>query len=160
TGRYLGNAFVPRAGELLENALHLFVGTSLKVNDRGLECAASGRSLVETWSRCDDEMWTGLTLDFRKERKPFRPDFRVGQDIFNRSEFRFRKKERGRMPVEQALVKQFLRMNAGTKNPNCLVDLAGDGSDEECLRRLDDVRELHRQLRSPDFAKFARDRLA
>ena len=84
-------------------------------------------------------MWTGLELDLREQREPLRCDFRVGQDIFNRSEFRFRKKKRGRIPVEQALVKQFLRMNAGAEDPNRLVYLAGDGSDEECLCWLDDV---------------------
>ena len=36
----------------------------------------------------------------------------------------------------------------------------GDGGDEKRLRRLSDVRELDRPLRSIDCAKFARDRLA
>src|SRR5256885_11124593 len=158
--RDLGNAAMAGADEPLENALHLLVGTSLKLNDRGLECAAPWRSMVETWARCDNEMWTALARDLCQQREPFRRDFRVGQDIFNRSEFRFRKEKRGRIPVEQALVKQFLRMNTGTEDPNRLVDLAGDGGDEKCLCWLDDVRKLYWPLRSLDCAKFARDWLA
>jgi hypothetical protein len=64
------------------------------------------------------------------------------------------------MPVEQALVNQFLRMNIGAENPNCSVDPMSDGGDEKRLCRLGDLRELDRPLRSIDCAKFARDRLA
>ena len=158
--RDLGNAVIAGADEPLENALHLLVGTSLKLNNRGLECAAPWRSMVETLARCDNEMWTALARDLCQQREPFRRDFRVGQDIFNRSEFRFRKEKRGRIPVEQALVKQFLRMNTGTEDPNRLIDLACDGGNEKCLRRLDDVRKLDRPLPSLDCAKFASSWLA
>src|SRR5256886_9780289 len=158
--RDLGNAVIAGAAEPLENALHLLVGTSLKLNNRGLECAAPWRSMVETLARCDNEMWTALARDLCQQREPFRRDFRVGQDIFNRSEFRFRKEKRGRIPVEQALVKQFLRMNTGTEDPNRLIDLARDGGNKKCLCRLDDVRKLYWPLGSLDCTKFACDWLA
>ena len=158
--RDLGNAVIAAADEPLENALHLLVGTSLKLNNRGLECAAPWRSMVETLARCDNEMWTALALDLCQQRQPFRRDFRVGQDIFDRSEFRFRKKECGWIPVEQAFIKRFLGMNAGAEYPDRLVDLACDGGNEKCLRRLDDVRKLYWPLGSLDCAKFACDWLA
>jgi hypothetical protein len=95
-----------------------------------------------------------------EQREPFRCHFRVGQNIFNRSEFRFWQEKGIWLPIEQTFVKQFLRMNAGTKDPNRLVDLARDGGDEKCLRRLDDMRKVYRPLCSLNCAKLARDRLA
>jgi hypothetical protein len=105
-------------------------------------------------------MRTGLALDLRKQREPFSGNFWIGQNIFDGGKLGFRQEKRSWMPVEQALVNQFLRMNVGTEDPNCLVDPVGNGGDEKCLRRPGDVRELYRPLRSVDCAKFARDWLA
>ena len=130
------------------------------MNDSRLQSAAFRRCLIETGARCNNQLPTGLALDLHEQREPFRCHFRVGQNIFNRSKFRFRQEERVRLPIEQTLVKQFLRMNAGTEDPNRVVSLKGDGSGQKCLRRLDDMREPHRPLRSLDCAKFARNRFA
>ena len=145
---------------MFEKTFHLFVCPALKLNDCGLEPAAPRRSLIETCPRCDNQTRTGLALDLREHRDPFRCNFRVRQNIFDGGELGFRQEERGGIPVEQALVEQFLGMNTATEDPNGLVDLARDCGDEKCLRRLDDVRELHWPLRFLDCAKFAHNWLA
>src|SRR5256885_9959320 len=93
--RDLGNAVIAGADEPPENALHLLVGTSLKLNNRGLQCAAPWRTMVETLARFDNGMWTALARALGHQREPVRRDFRVAQDIFNRSAFRFRQDPRG-----------------------------------------------------------------
>ena len=99
-------------------------------------------------------------LKLREQRKPFSRDFGVWQNIFDRSEFRFRKKESVRLPVKQTFIEQFLGMDAGAKDPNRVLDLGRDGGDQKCLCRLNHVRKLDRPLRSLDCSKFARDWLA
>jgi len=62
----------------------------------------------------------------REQRKPFSRDFGVWQNILDRSEFRFGQKKRVRLPVKQTFIEQFLGMDAGTKDPNRVFDLARD----------------------------------
>ena len=64
----------------------------------------------------DDDARTGT--DLHEQRQPFRGNFRVGQNIFYRSELGFWQEKRVWLPVEQTVVKQFLRMNAGTEDPH------------------------------------------
>jgi hypothetical protein len=154
------DAFITGAPESFEKTLHFLVRPAPKANDRRLKRAALRRSLIETFARCHNQVRTGLALGLHEQHEPFRCDFWIGQNIFNRSEFRFRQEKRIWLPIQQTFVEHFLRMNAGTKNPNRLADLARDGGDQKCLRRLDDVRKPHRPLCSLDCAKFARNWLA
>ena len=59
-----------------------------------------------------------LALNAIEQSKPFRRDFRIGQNVFYRGEFRFGKKEGGGLPVQQALVKQFLGSNVWAQDPD------------------------------------------
>ena len=103
-------------------------------------------------------MRPGFALERCEQCKAFRGDFRIGQNVFNGGEFRFGKKLRGGMPIEQTFVKQFLRPNIWTKNPNRFVDPVGQNGDEKRLRRLDNVRKRDRLLGLLDFTQFLRDR--
>ena len=136
---------------------HLLICPASKVNEGGLEGVASGSSLIEAGAGGDDQPRRLLALKLREQGKPFSRDFGVGQNIFDRSEFRFRKKERVRLPVKQTFIEQFLGMDAGTKDPNRVFDLGRDSGDYECLCWLNHVRKLDRLLRSLDCSKFARD---
>jgi hypothetical protein len=48
-------------------------------------------------------------------------------------------------------------MNARAQDPDRLVNPGRNDGDQECLCRLDYMRELHRPLRSLAFSKFARN---
>src|SRR4029453_2388958 len=156
----LSDAFITNGRELFDEMFHLRVRSAPKLSDSGLEHIAAWRCLIETCTRCDDQMGPGPALDLRKQREPFGCHFWIGQNVFDGGKLGFRQEKRVRMPVQQALVNQFLRMNVGTEDPNCLVDPMGDGGGEKRLRRLSDMWELHRPLRYLVCAKFARDRLA
>jgi hypothetical protein len=116
---------------LLDEVFHFHVCPAPKLGDSGLEHIAAWRGLIEACTRCDDQMGTGLALDLSKQCEPFGCDFWIGQNIFDGGKLGFRQEKRSRTPVQQALVNQFLRMNVGTEDPNCLVDPMGDGGDEK-----------------------------
>ena len=63
-----------------------------------------------------------VALDLHQQRQSFRGNFRVGQNIFYRGQLGFRQEKRVWLPVEQTFVKQFLRMNAGTEDPDRGID--------------------------------------
>ncbi|PYJ25610.1 MAG: hypothetical protein DME91_03010 [Verrucomicrobia bacterium] len=149
--------FVARCCQLFEKILHIFGDPPAKLNKGGLECTVLRRGLVEACARCNNEKGDRRSLDLRKQCEPFRGDFRIRQNVVDRGKFSFRQEMRGRMPIQQAFMEQFLGMNAGTKNPKCLVDMACDGSDEKCLRRLDDMRKCYRASRSLNCVKSWRD---
>jgi hypothetical protein len=87
-------------------------------------------------------------FDLQKQRQPFRCDFRIGQDVFDPGQFWFWQKQRIWLPVQQAFVKDLLRMNAGAEDPNCgigsvpFINSTGvmgmcDYRSQKRLRRLD-----------------------
>jgi hypothetical protein len=103
-----------------------------------------------------------------EQRQPFCRNFRVGQNIFYRGQLSFWQEKRVWLPVEHAFVKQFLRMNAATEDPNRGIDIlsiigcepmpqACDHGCEKRLRRLDHMRKLHRPLRPLYRMEFSRD---
>src|SRR4029453_2205549 len=69
--RDLSNALVTSGHELFDEMFHLRVRSASKLRDCGLEDIAPWRGLIETCTRCDDQMRTGLALDLRKQREPF-----------------------------------------------------------------------------------------
>ena len=125
----LSYAFITGPGELFEDAFHLLICPASKLNEGGLECAASWSSLIEAGAGGDDQLRRLLALKLREQRKPFSRDLGVWQDIFDRSEFHLRQKKRVRLPVKQTFIEQFLGMDAGTKDPNRVFDLGRDSGD-------------------------------
>ncbi len=132
--RYLRNALVTGVSELLKNAFHLLRSSASKLNGSGGESARFGRGLIEAGAGRDDNVRPRIALDQRKQRETFGRDFRVRQNVFDRGEFCFRQEKRVGTPVEQTFVQQFLRVNARAEDPNRLVDLACERSDEKWLR--------------------------
>ena len=64
-----------------------------------------GRGLIKRGAGGDDDVRAFVALDAVQKRKSLGGDFRVGQNIFDRGEFGFRKEKRVRQPVEQTFVK-------------------------------------------------------
>ena len=110
----------------------------------------------------------GVALDLQKQRQPFRCDFRIGQDIFDPGQLCFWQEQRIGLPVEQAFVKDFLRMNAGAEDPNCgisslpfidskaVMSICEHGSQKR-LRRLDHMGKSHGPFSPLYRLEFARD---
>ena len=73
-----------------------------------IESSRSRRGLIERRARGDDEVRTFLALDAGQQRKPFRRDLGIGQDIFNGGDFGFGKEECVWLPVEKSFVEKFL----------------------------------------------------
>ena len=110
----------------------------------------------------------GVALDLQKQRQPFRCDFRIGQDIFDPGQLCFWQEQRIWLPVEQAFVKDFLRMNAGAEDPNCgisslpLIDSTAvmsicEHGSQKRLRRLDYMGKSYGPLSPLYRLEFARD---
>ncbi len=149
-GGYLADALITAAPELVEKVFHLCVCAAPKLGDSRLERAAFWRSLIETCARRDDDLRTSLALDLHEQRQPFSRDFRIGQNIFDCRELGFRQEKRIWLPVQQTVVKQFLRMNAGAEHPDLgisslsitawtLMIRVRDYGGQKRLSRLDDV---------------------
>src|SRR5207248_5315573 len=103
--------------------------------------------------------------------QPFRYDFRIRQDVFRCCKLSFRKEQRIRPPVKQASIEQFLRMNAGTEDPDRRIGglpIIGwrpmprvrEYGGQKWLSRLDDVWKLHGPASILYRVKFARDGFA
>jgi hypothetical protein len=76
------------------------------------------RSLIKTRARCHDDVLAGSAPDFHEDCQSFGGNFGIRQNIFGCCKLCFREEKRIRLPVEQTLVEQLLRMNAGAKDPN------------------------------------------
>jgi hypothetical protein len=127
--------------------------------------------LIETCTRRDDDTRTTVALDLHQQRQSFSRNFRIGQNVFYRDKLGFRQEKRVWPPVQQTLVKQFLRMNAGAEDPDrgiSSVPVIGwtpmahvrDYGGQKRLCRLYDVRKLYRPLSLSYRVKLARDRFA
>ena len=91
-----------------------YIGSCLDITARrrAEEALASvGRRLIEAGVRCDDNVPTGILVDFREQREAFRRDFGIGQNVFDSGELGFRQEMRARQPIHQALIKQLLGAN-------------------------------------------------
>jgi len=104
----------------------------------------------------------------QEQRQPFSCDFRIGQNIFNSSQLCFWKEQRVRLPIEQAFITDFLRVNAGTEDPNGgigILPIIGwkpmphvrDDGGQKRLRRLDHMRKLDGPSASLYCVDFTRD---
>jgi hypothetical protein len=107
----------------------------------------------------------------QEQRQSFRRDLRVGQNIFDASQFGFWQEKRVRLPIEQAFVQHFLRMNARGEDPNCRIGkwtalgrTAVTGiryyGRQERLRRLYHVRKFYGRVSDLYRGEFARDWVA
>ena len=112
----LRHAFVTGGNQRFDHALQR-LAFSAPQNQRPRSCSAAGvgRRLIKRRARGDDDVRTFFALDAGQKREPFGRDLRIGQDIFDRGEFGFRQEERVGQPVEQTLVKQFLRADIRDK---------------------------------------------
>ncbi len=117
-GGDLGDAFVASAYESFKHAFHLQRDTALKFGDGRFQRVMIRRSLIETRACCHDDVLAGFPPDFHEDCQSFSGNFRIGQNIFGCCKLCFREEKRIRLPVEQTFVEQFLRMNAGAKDPN------------------------------------------
>src|SRR5438094_10532664 len=107
----------------------MFFCPASKLNEVRMVCAASWSSLIEAGARGDEQLRRLLAHKLREQRKPFSRDLGVWQNIFDRSEFHLRQKKRVRPPVKQTFIEQFLRTDAGTKDPNRVFDFGRDSGD-------------------------------
>ena len=111
---------------------------------RSSSAAGFGRRLTKRRARGNDHVRAFFALNSVQKREPFRRNFLIGQNVFDGGELCFGQKERVGQPVEQTLVKQFLRSDIWTQDPECFANFSGDRSDEERLRRFGHVRESDR----------------
>jgi hypothetical protein len=107
----------------------------------------------------------------QKQCQSFRCDFWIGQDIFDPSQLGFWQEKGIWLPVEQAFVKHFLGMNAGTEDPNCgigsvtfrtvptVISICDYGG-QKWLSRLDYVGKFHGPSSPFDRLEVARDSFA
>src|SRR2546421_10188068 len=102
-------------------------------------------------------MWSAFARDARQQREPFCRDLRIRQNIFDRGELCFRKKERVWVPVEQTFVEQFLRTHARTNNPKRARNVFGKRGHKKRLRRFRDMRERDGKVSRLDVTQFLRD---
>ena len=161
----LCDAVITGGRESFEKLSHVRGCSAPELNNRRFKRAAPRRSLIETCACRDDDARAGVSLDLQKQRQPFSDDLRIGQNIFDSGQLGFWQEQRVRLPIEQTLVKYFLRMNAGGENPNrgigsLPVTHRRDYGSQERLRRLDHVRKLDRPLGPLYRGKFARDWVA
>src|SRR6476661_4934583 len=101
-----------------------------------------------------------LALNAAEQRQAFGGDFRIGQNIFDGSEFCLGKEEGVRFPIQESFVKQLLRANARTQDPERSRNFSGDCGDEKGLGRFGDVRKSDRAYAFRDLADFLRDRFS
>ncbi len=113
----------------------------------------------------------GVPLDLQKQRQSFSGDLRIGQNIFDSGQLGFWQEHRVWLPIKQAFIKYFLRMNAGGENPNRGIGslpIIGwkpmprirDYGRQERLRWLDHVRKLDGRSGRLYRGKFAGDWVA
>ena len=120
---YLRDALITAIRELVEKVFHVYVCSASDLGNGRLERAALWRRLTKTCACRYDNARTSVALDLRKQCQPFSGDFRIGQNIFYCGQLSFWKEQRVWLPVEQTFVKQFLRMNARTEDPNRGIDI-------------------------------------
>jgi len=141
------------------------------LNNRRFKASAFRCSLIETCACRHDDPRAGVAFDLQKQRQPFRCDFRIGQDIFDPGQLCFWQEQRIGLPVEQAFVKEFLRMNARAEHPNCgisnlpfidstaAMSVCEDGSQKR-LPGLDYMRKSYGPFSPLYRLEFVRDRFA
>ena len=118
--RHLRDAFVAGVGQRLEQCVHRLVRAAFDPQRGRLQRAQLRRRLIEAGARGDDEMRSGFARNSAEQREAFRGDFRIGQNVFDRGEFRFREKERVGHPVQKTLVENLLRANRRADDPKVL----------------------------------------
>ena len=116
--RDLGDALVTAARKLFEKIFHLCSCAPAELNNSRLKRIAFRRCLIETRACCHDDSRPGIALDLQEQRQPFGGDFWIWQNIFDACQLGFREEQRARLPVEQAFIKCFLRVNAGAEDPH------------------------------------------
>ena len=158
-GGDLRRAFVTRGDERFDHPFHRLLFAATQRQDRGIQDRRSGRRLIKRRARGNDHVRAFFALSPVQESEPFRRDIRIGQNIFHGGEFRFRQKERAGQPIEQTLVKQFLRSNIRTQDPECFPNFSGNRGDEKRLGRFGHVGEGDGTRALLDLAQFLRDRL-
>src|SRR5438067_2444880 len=128
-GRYLGDAFIAGRDKRFNRAFERRLFASAQSEDSGIQRRRIWRRLIERGASRDNEVRPFLALDPIKEREPFRRDLGIGQNIFDGRQFRFRKKERVRLPVQQTFVEQFLGADIRAQHPKRFPDFSRERGD-------------------------------
>ncbi len=115
TGGDLSRAVVTRGDEPFDRALQRLCFSAPQNENRGIQNSGIRGWLIQRSARRNNEMRAFLALDAVQQRQPLGRNLRIGQNIFDGRQFRFRKKEGCGIPVQQALVKKFLGADAGQK---------------------------------------------
>ncbi len=156
---HLRHALVAAAEERLQQRLHRLARALFDAQRGRRQRALFRRRLREAGAGRDHEMRPRFPRDPAEQREPFRRDLRIGQNILDRRELRFREEERPRHPVQQALVENLLRAHRRADHPKRAPGCASQRGHEKRLGRRRDVRKTNRPDARRDRAQLARDRL-
>ena len=155
----LRDPFVTGRDECFNRPFHGLALPATKRQDRRVQGGRIRRRLTQGRAGGDDYVRTFLALNPVEQREPFRRDFRIGQNVFDGGELGLRQEERVRKPVEQAFVKQLLRPDIWTQDPERFTNFPRDRGDEKRLGRFGHVGERDRANAVSEVAQFLRDRL-